>query len=170
MFSNYIMYVPASPVQPEDYLPIVINWMPVTGFITYQIQPEPAHEPWFPVSVQKPEEEHQIKGVKKTYSTEVHVYEVCTLHLMSTFKSTCPGLLNGHLLLDIYHARLSQDLHMDIGFSPTGRRFRETQGAVRSLFFLSLSYGMLTEPHPKYVVVDICQCSCLGMDHSLLWI
>ena len=34
------------------------------------------------------------------------------LPLFSLFKNACPGLLTGHLLLDLDHARFSQDLHI----------------------------------------------------------
>ena len=51
--------------------------------------------------------------------------DVCPLNPLSTFKGGCLWLSTGHLLL--YHARFSQDLHMDDDPSPVGSRYREIQ-------------------------------------------
>ena len=76
--------------------------------------------------------------------------------------ATCPRLWTGHLLLDLHHTRLSQDLHIDHDFIVTGSRYRETQGAVGWLFYLSMSFGVLNRTSSQ-----ICG-NCLGMDHSLM--
>ena len=79
---------------------------------------------------------------------EVHSIEVCVcivshFHLLSTFKSACPWFSAGYLLLDLSLARFSQDLHMDHGLPPASRRHGKMQDAVRWLYYLNLSSGVL---------------------------
>ena len=44
--SMYVTYAPSPPVHIQCCLPMVINWMPPTGLIWFQIQPGPTHGPW----------------------------------------------------------------------------------------------------------------------------
>ena len=37
MSSNYIMYALASPVPPQGYLPMVIDWISTTGIVSSQV-------------------------------------------------------------------------------------------------------------------------------------
>ena len=43
------------------------------------------------------------------------MYALCAL---SIFKNDCHGSLTAHLLLDLYHARFSKDLHMSHDLPP----------------------------------------------------
>ena len=60
--------------------------------------------------------------------------------MLSHYSMYAPHL---HLLLDLYHARFSQDLHKGLGLPTASRRHREAQSAVKGLSYLSLSPGML---------------------------
>ena len=62
MLSNYIMYAPCIPSTSQDCLPMVIDWTSSTGLLPCQTQPGSAHEPWFPLSRQKLQEQHQGQG------------------------------------------------------------------------------------------------------------
>ena len=40
---------PTSPAQPQGNLPMVIDWIPTTGLVPFQVQPGPGHEPLSPL-------------------------------------------------------------------------------------------------------------------------
>ena len=79
---------------------------------------------------------------KKAYSMEVHVCRVCP----STFvhlQRCLPMVIDWTPTLDLSHARFVHSLHMGHGLPPVGSMYRETQGAVRYLLYLSLHFGLL---------------------------
>ena len=51
IMSNMLHISLCLPTLPQNHLPRVIDWPPTTGLI-----PGPAHEPWYSLSRQKPEE------------------------------------------------------------------------------------------------------------------
>ena len=46
LFFPYFLNMP--PIQPQDYLPMVIEWTPFTRHIPCQVQPGAAHKPYAP--------------------------------------------------------------------------------------------------------------------------
>ena len=72
---NVLCIPPASPIQTQGYLPMVINWTPTTELIPCQVQPGPAHKSWSPLSRQMPQEKYHTKVVQEVYSTKIHVCE-----------------------------------------------------------------------------------------------
>ena len=85
-------------IQSQGYPPMVIDWTPTIGHIPCQTQPGPAHEPWscWEEATEKP----PGQGYLRSLFHRGHIFEVCSIHLLSTFKSSCPWVLTRHLLLN----------------------------------------------------------------------
>ena len=106
------MYAPWFPTQCQGCLSMVIKWTPTTGLIPCHVQPGPVQETWYP-----------LVGRSHRRCTRLWVFRrfipQSSMHVnyapLPPVKDACPSLLSGHLLLDIYHTRFSQDLHMGHG-------------------------------------------------------
>ena len=131
LLSNYIMCVPMFLL---SNLRVTCPWLS-SGHLILDLHharfSQDMHMSPNPPYLAEVQEEHEAKSVSRSLFIEVHVGKVCNLHPLSTFKSLFPWLLTGRPLLDLYHARFSQNLHTGHVPSSAGRRHRETQGAVR---------------------------------------
>ena len=117
IMSNISCMALAIPNLSQGHLHMVINWTPTTRFLPCQAQPGAAHEPWYPFTGKKPQEQHQGKGIEKSIPHS-SMYERYAPSTPSTFKGSYPWLLTGQLLLNLYHASFSKDLHMGHGSPP----------------------------------------------------
>ena len=78
----------------------------------------------------------------------VYIYDACPPAFPVHLKGTCPWLLTGHLLLDLYHASFSEDLHMNYACPLAGRSCRKSTRAK------VLEKPMKFEFH----IFDVCPC------------
>ena len=106
----------------------------------------------------------QSRVFYKSIPLDFHFYDVCTLCLPSTFKSVCPWLSAGHLLLGLYHAMLKKDLLTSFSFSPMSRRQREAHGKLywRVIYILIITFRLATFK-PVYNV------TLFGYSFFVLW-
>ena len=113
---------PASPLQPQCYLPMVIDWTPTTGLIPCQTQPGPVHEPWSSLREQKPQEEQLSQGcLRSLFHWGPYVWNMPPLPPVHIWECQPIGI-GWTPTTGLVHARFSQNLHMGHGFPPVGIR------------------------------------------------
>ena len=104
-----------------------------------------------PLSGQKPSE--KVPGLCEVSIRSI--CEVCHLHPLSTFKDACPWLSIGHKLLDLQHARFSQDF--PIGHDPLQQTvYTRMHKCCAIVFTHTYVLQCSTGPHPKYMAIGIC--------------
>ena len=97
---------------------LVINWTPMTGLIPCQVQPRPAHEPWYPFSCQKPQKNGTLMAMA---GGKVGMYSSWLLY------RTC-------IILQMLYHRVEQCVHCAILW--------------KRMILCSTYYVWLLSPHP----------------------
>ena len=69
---------------------------------------------------------YQDKGITRSIPQRSMYVKYAPSNPCPHFKGACPWLLIGHILMDLYHAKFSQDLHMGHVLPPVSSRYMET--------------------------------------------
>ena len=110
-----------------------------------------------------------IKVFKKSIPLDIKIYDVSP-------STSCPNSrvpINGYWL-DTYYWTCTmpgsaRTCTWAMAFLRLEQRHREAPGAVESVVLFNLEFWTVKQ-NLICVVEGICQCSCLGIDHSFLWI